>query len=185
MSGKAENGSVYFARNEAGSFIKIGFTGGDVAKRIAVLRHDPHYPEPLVVVAVLRNAPRAMEQALHIEFSAERRIGTGAQELFRYAPRLHALVKRVLENPDEVHQELTARLATKTVDADLPGNAYGKGRRLLVQLSNEEAARFGEFKKSGGYASDSAAGAALIRIELAAWRLRCEARNGSSNSSRN
>jgi hypothetical protein len=44
-------GSIYFAICPAGDRVKIGFTYGDPNKRIAALRYDKHYPEPMKLSA--------------------------------------------------------------------------------------------------------------------------------------
>jgi hypothetical protein len=49
---------------------------------------------------------------------------------------------------------------------DLPGTAHGKGRRIQVTLTNDEARALRAYRIEHGHASDAAAGAALIRQGL-------------------
>lgn len=77
--------SVYIVHRAGTQFVKIGYTSGDVHKRVAQWKTGS--PEPLKVLRVLPG-DRALEQRLHRQFDYLRVSDGGGSEWFRADTRM-------------------------------------------------------------------------------------------------
>ena len=92
-----QNECVYFAQDENGGPVKIGYTSSTVRARLRQLSQGIPYPCKLIVLLSMRG-PKVLEQHVHIEFSHLRVKG----EWFTPAPELSKfIVKHGGEGPRE------------------------------------------------------------------------------------